>query len=396
MKRTGLVAHWRGNSIRRLGTFGTVPIVGLVAACGGGSAAPPAPVHKPAATAAPHSVTSPSPSAAVVPPVVMISQAGANAQTVLQAMDASGAPLWSAPYGQSGPGFFTAGPRVYELDSRAKTISVFDRTGHPVGNGTLNATLGAVVFNPAAPEWAWSAEDGVSPSPAPNGTPVTVNGSFWVAGVDEAPHRVYRWSESDQAGSFDEAADMLVEWSDQGLVSSMFAPWEGCAEGHQSSSFVVDPASGARTDLGSAPVVDVHAGVIASAPRSNGPAAQSPQTIVLSGRTSFSWTEPLPGKESPKGVFVSPDGSQVAVSLFSVGCGGEQPQLRTAVIGVTDHSVQYLPNTFARAWLDGTHLIAQVTWDYSSTLNQELDVVGLDGARTPLGHGRLIGVLTPS
>lgn len=395
MEPRGLAARLRAKSWKALEVFGVVPIVGLVAACGGGSAALPASVHKPAGTAATPAGTSPSPAPAVAPPVVAISQRGANSQLVLQAMDASGAPLWSVPYAQpTGAGLFAAGPRIFVVDSKTNTVSVFDRTGHPVGSGSLSTSVGAVVFNPAAPEWAWSAEDSVSPSPAPTGTPVTVSGSFWVAGVGEAPHRVYRWTESDQAGNLSQAADMLVEWSDQGLVSSMFAPWLGCAEGHQSSSFIVDPATGARTDLGSAPVVDVHAGVIASAPRTTAPAAQQPQTIVLSGRTSFTWTEPLPGKENPDGVFISPDGSHVAVPLFNVGCAGEQPQLRTAVISVSDHSVQYLPNAFTLGWLDDSHLIAQVTWDYSSTPNQELDVVGLDGTRTLLGHGSLIGTLT--
>lgn len=391
MEPRGLSALARTTGIKAFGLVGVVPIVGLVAACGGGSPAHPAGLHKPATPAATPAVASPSPTPEPAQPVVMVSQSGANSQNVLQAMDTSGNPLWSVPYAQlSGPGMFAAGPRIFETDTKAMTVSVFDRAGHPVGSGTLNASLGAVVFNPAAPEWAWSTEDGVSPSPAPTATPVTVNGSFWVAGVGEAPHRVYRWTESDQAGTFYPAADMLVEWSDQGLVSSMFAPWTGCAEGHQTSSFVVDPATGARTDLGSAPVVDVHAGVIVSAPR---PAIQAPQTVVLSGRTSFTWAEPLPGKEDPEGVFISPDGSHVAVALFNLGCAGEQPQLRTALINVSDHSVQYLPNAFARGWLDDTHLIAQVTWD---SPNQELDVVGLDGAHTLLGHGRLIGVLTSS
>lgn len=397
MEPTGLAARLRAKGTRALVAAGVMPIVGLVAACGGGRVALPASVQKPATTAPTPAGTSPSPTPAVAPPVVAISQIGANSQYVLQAMDTSGVPLWSVPFAQpSGPGLFAAGPRIFEIDYKARTVSVFGRSGLPVGNGSFSPSLGAVVFNPSAPEWAWSAEDAVSPSPAPNGTPVTVSGSFWVAGVGEAAHRVYRWTESDQAGNIGQAADVLVKWSDQGLVSSMFAPWVGCAEGHQSSSFIVDPATGARTDLGGAPVVDVHAGLIASAPRTTAPAPQQPQTIVLSGRTSFTWTEPLPGKENPDGVFISPDGSRVAVPLFNVGCAGEQPQFRTAVISVSDHSVQYLSNAFAQGWLDDTHLIAQVTWDYSSTPNQELDIVGLDGARTLLGHGRLIGVLTSS
>jgi len=378
---------------------GLVPIVGLITACGG-AAESKAGVPRPAKPSVAATVVTPSvaPSVAptsaspqTVPPVVVIEQ-DANSQNVLQAMDPSGTPLWSVPYpGPGVPAVFTAGSRIFEVGPDT-SVSVFDRTGHPAGSGVFTAHFGGMVFSPTSAEWAWSGEDGVSPSPAPAGSPVTVSGSFWVAGVGEAPHRVYRWTESDTAGAIGAAGDMLVDWSDQGLVSSMFAPWVGCAEGHQPTSYVVNPVSGRRTDLGSDPVLGVHAGVIASAPRNATP--QAAQEVVLSGRTSFTWSEPLPGTENPSGVFISPDGGHVAIALFNIGCAGDQPRFRTAVISVSDHSVQYLPDAFAQGWLDDTQLVAQVTFNGSP--NQELDIVGLDGTRSLLGHGRLIGVLTPA
>ncbi|MBV8528481.1 MAG: hypothetical protein JOZ75_09215 [Candidatus Dormibacteraeota bacterium] len=366
-----------------LGAIGALPVVALIAACGGAPAAP-ASVQS-SATGAPSTATA-SPSAAPQPPVVLIAQQASGTQTVLQAKDPSGSPLWSVPYPSPGPYMVAAGPRLFEVDSKAKTVSVFDRSGRSIGNGSGAGE----VFSSTSAEWAWSTVDGTNPSPAANGSPVTVTGSFWVAGVGEAPHRVYQWTENDTANSLDQAYDRLVEWSDQGLVSSQPPPWSGCASGHQSGSFVVNPKTGARTDLDAISVVDVHDGLIVSAPK----AADTAQSIVLSGRTSFTWADTAAPSLQPKGAYISPDGSRVAVAMLNAGCN-EQPEAQTAIISVADHSVQYLSGAFAEGWLDDGNLVAQVAFD-SSLPNPELDVVALDGTRHLVGSGRLVGVIRSS
>ena len=402
MERGG--SQWRRRGARPIGfgLIGAVPLVGLIAACGGSTAVPAGVRRADTQTSSQTTTTASSsstPGATPVPPVVMIEQQNGpniNPGYVLQAMDPSGTPLWAVPVA-SGMSVFTSGPRLFEVDSHL--VSVFDRTGHTLGDGDPPSaeggtqTIGEAVFSPTSAEWAWSTIDGVSPSPAPRNGPTAVSGSFWVAGVGEPAHRAYRWTETDPSGSGSEVFDRLAEWSDRGLVSSRHAPWAGCAEGLQSSSFIVDPASGQRTDLSADAVVDVHAGVIVSAPRGTG---KDPQAIVLSGRTSYTWTNSTqPQGYGVEGVHVSPDGDFVAVPLLNTGCAGAQPIAQTAVIGVADHSVHFVPDVLATSWLDDTRLVGETTF-LDPNNNNEVDVAGLDGTRSALAHGRCIGVLTPA
>ena len=307
---------------------------------------------------------------------------------VLEAMDPSGTPLWSVPYdGRNVPQVFTAGPRIFELDDMSETVSVFDRTGHPLGHG--DAPNADDVFSPTTSQWAWSTDDGVTPSPLPSSGTSTRTGSFWVAGVGEPAHKVYTWSETESAQTVSSAVDALTMWSDQGLVSSQPPPWAGCADEHQSASYVVNPVTGARTDLARDAVVDVRAGVVVSAPPAG---ANAPQSLVLSGRTSFTWTNSADGYYVV-GASVSPLGSTVAVGLLSpAGCTGSVPEAQTALISVANHSVRFIAGALAeRCWLDDTHMVATVNLG-----TNQLDVVGIDGTRSPLGHGQCGGVLTSS
>ena len=374
-----------------LEVIGVIPIVGLVAACGA-SGAMPASVKKPGTTATttastPAATASPTP--APPPPVVMIEQQnGASGAAVLQAMDPSGTPLWSVPYAKA-PDIFTSGPRIFEADYTANKVSVFDRSGHPVGNGVLGTNRwGRVVFSPTSAEWAWPSDDGVSPSPLPASGNATHRGSFWVAGVGEAPHKVYSWTETDAADSVLYLVDQLQAWSDEGLVSSQAPSWAGCSNGHQSGSYVVNAATGARTDLGSNPVTDVHAGVIV------GSLVTDQTAVVLSGRTSFTWSNTAAGY-TIEGTYVSPAGDLVAVPMINTACAGIHPKVETALISVGDHSVRFVADASARGWLDDTHLVAQVNLDTTQATG-ELDIVGLDGTRSLLGHGNFVGVLTSS
>lgn len=370
-----------------IGADWCLPVVGLLAACGG-SAPIPASVQKSptpiAASAAASQASTPAP----VPPVVMIQQFNiTNNSAVLQAMDPSGTPLWSVRYSSPTPEISTAGSRIFEYNDTTKQISVFDRTGHPIGDGAVpHNTVSRVVFSPTSAEWAWTMNDGVSPSPLPSSGSATNSGSFWVAGVGESAHKVYSWSESGSVNAVGNEFDQLQEWSDEGLVSSEAAPWVGCANGDQSSSYVVDPASGARRDLGSDPVSAVHAGVIVSAPRGS----SSAQSLVLSGRTSFTWTNTAAGYKM-ESTLLSPKGDILAVPLINMGCAGSVPHVQTVLISVSDHSVRTIADMSAAGWLDDSHLIATVDLNTA-----ELDVVGLDGSRSPLGHGTLVGVLTAS
>lgn len=387
METNSLSARARGNGIKALGVIGAVPVVGLLAACGG-SAAIPASVQKSPTPAAASPAASPASTPAPLPPVVMIEQFNtSNNSAVLQAMDPSGTPLWSVPYSSPLPSIYTAGPRIFEYNETTKQISVFDRTGHPIGNGSVpDKTFSRPVFSPTSAEWAWAMEGGVSPSPLPSSGTATNSGSFWVGGVGEPAHKVYSWTESGSVNAVGNEFDQLQEWSDEGLVSSESAPWAGCANGSQSSSYVVDPASGARKNLGSDAVSAVHAGVIVSAPRGGSDA----QSLVLSGRTSFTWTNTAAGY-NVRNTLISPKGDVLAVPLITPGCAGSVPRAQTVLINVNDHSVRSIADVSAFGWLDDTHLIAGV--DVTTT---ELDVIGLDGSRSLLGHGRLVGVLTPS
>ena len=376
-----LFARLRADCLYCLAVLGALPIAGLLAGCGG-STALPARAHPSATpTAAPTSApVSPMPQ---VPPVVMIEQNGGST-SVLQAMDASGTPLWSVPLSTALPQVGVAGPRIFEVQTNQ--VSVFDRNGHPLGSG--DRPDGSAVFSPTSAEWAWSHWDGVSPSPLPSSGSATASGSFWVAGVGEPAHKVYSWTETESSQTVLNAFDGLVMWSDQGLVSSEVPPWAWCASGHQGASYIIDPASGARTNLAGDAVVDVHAGVIVSAPREG---ANTPQSIILGGRTSFTWTNSAAPEYNIEDVHVSPAGDVVAVALITPGCAGQVPKAQTALISVADHSVRFVADAAASGWLDDTHLIADVNL---GTL--ELDVVGLDGTRSLLGHGRLLGVLTAS
>lgn len=366
---------------------GALPLGAAVLAACGGSAGPAATTGARPATprAVSTAASTPTPTPAPAPPVVVITQSQ-NPGFVLEAMDAAGTPLWSAPYHTS-PEFSVAGPRIFVADYQARTVTVYDRTGHSAGTANLPSS-GTVVFSPTSAEWAWSAVDSTSPSPVPASSTqqVTVSGSFWVAGIGEAAHRVYRWTRTGRANQI-QPFDALAQWSDQGLVSSPPPPAAPCAQESQTVSYVVDPTSGARTDLASdgRGVVDVHAGVVA--------AFTDPQTVVLSGRTQFTWTNtPAAPGEKPTGVArVSPAGTTVMVPLTNNGCAGQQPEQRTAFINVAAHSVSFVSGVFGDGWLDDTHVIAAVL---GSGPNPELDVVGLDGSRSLLGHGNPVGVLT--
>lgn len=377
----------RGSLVAAVRWVPAVPLIGLVAACSGVTPVatihtPPAPTSRPLPSAAPAKPSStPSPTPAPPPqPVVVITQA-VSGHTVLQAMSPDGTPLWAVPIGNQT--FNVAGSRIFETDYTARRITVIDSRGYTVGSGA--EPNGAIVFSPSAAEWAWSTLDSTSPSPAASSQPVAASGSFWVAGIGVAAHVVYHWKETAAAGGY--AFDDLVEWSDQGLVSSPNPPGAGCSQNGQTASFVVDPSSGTRTDLASdgRGVVDVHAGVVA--------AFTTPQTVVLSGRTQYTWTNtPVDNDRPASQAFVSPAGTTVMVPVINTGCMGQMPEQRTVFINVADHSIAVVPGFFGRYWLDDTHAVAEVV---TSNAYPELDVIGVDGTHSLLGHGDVVGVLQP-
>lgn len=382
----------RGSLTTAVRWLPAVPLLGLIAACGGtAGAVAVATTHTPApATSrpAPSSVAataSPSPAPAPPQPTVVITQQ-VSGHTVLQAMSPDGTPLWAAPVGNQS--FTVAGSRIFETDYMARRITVIDSHGNSVGSAELpNA---GVVFSPGAAEWAWSTLDSANPSPVPAGytQPITATGSFWVAGIGEAPHVVYHWTVTGSGHLNGYLFDRIVQWSDRGLVSSPNPPGAGCSENGQTVSYVVDPTSGARTDLAGdgRGVVDVHAGVIV--------AFTDPQTVVLSGRTQYTWTNtPVDNDRPASQAWVSPAGTSVMVPVINTGCAGELPEQRTIFINVANHSVAVVPGFFGQAWLDDAHAVAQI---YGPNQPLELDVIGVDGSHSLLGHGNLVGVLQPA
>ena len=368
------------------------PLLALVAACGGTAAAIPAatthtaaPATSRAAPATDSSTPAPTPPPPPPQPVVVVTQQ-VSGHPVLQAMSPDGAPLWAAPVGNQS--FTVAGSRIFETDYMARRITVIDRHGNTVGGADLPG--GSVVFSPGAAEWAWSTLDSTSPSPVPAGyaQPITAAGSFWVAGVGEAPRVVYHWSENGPGHTGGYLFDNLVRWTDQGLVSSPNPPGVGCAESGQTVSYVVNPSTGARTDLASdgRGVVDVHDGVVV--------AFTAAQTVALIGRTQYTWTNtPVQNDHTVGQAWVSTDGSSVMVPVINTGCAGQQPEQRTAFINVADHTVTVVSGYFGRGWLDDSHAIAEVV---DGTPMPELDVIGVDGSHALLGHGNFVGVLRPA
>lgn len=366
----------RGSHRRTASVLGVIPLVGIIAACGPGNVAPAA-SRRTAAPGAANTAIAPSAS----PIIVMEQQQGTD--TILQATDSAGAPLWTLP--SHGEVVSVAGPRIFSINYTTSQISVVDRSGHSLGSGDLPKG-GSVVFSPAGAEWAWSAIDTTVPSPAPNGATIEARGSFWVAGLNEAPRRVYQWSETGQSALVGGPFDGLVEWSDLGLVSSPI-PAQSCGASQQSASYVVDPSTGTKTVLATdgQSVADVHAGLVVAF------AKGSRETILVSGRQSFSWTNT---KASPNELVeppaISPDGDVVMVPLVDTECGGI-PTVRTAFIKVATHAATYVQGVYGRFWVDDSHVIG---WTSGGTgQNQELDIIGSDGSRAAFTHGDVMGVL---
>ncbi|MGH7685277.1 MAG: hypothetical protein ACREN2_00425 [Candidatus Dormibacteria bacterium] len=366
----------RGSRRRSASALGVIPLVGIIAACAPGNIAPAASRRSTAPEAASTAIAS---SAA---PIILIEQQQGT-DTVLQATDSAGAPLWATP--SHGDVVSVAGSRIYSVDYTSNQISVSDSSGHPIGTGDLPKG-GAVVFSPVGAEWAWSAIDSTVPSPAPTGSTVEVRGSLWVAGVNEAPRRVYQWSETGQSALAGGPFNGLIEWSDQGLVSSSL-PAQSCGGWQESASYIVDPATGTKTVLATdgRAVADVHGGLVAAF------AKGSRETIVVSGRASFSWTNtPASPHELVEPPSISPDGDVVMVPLVDTECGGI-PTVRTAFVKVATHAATYVQGVYGRFWVDDSHAIGWTSGGAGQ--NQELDLIGSDGSRAQFTHGDVMGVL---
>lgn len=366
----------RGSHRRTASVLGVIPLVGIIAACGPGNIAPAATRRTAAAGAANTAIAS-----SAAPIILIEQQQGPDA--VLQATDSAGAPLWATP--SHGEVVSVAGSRIFTVNYTSNVISVLERSGHPIGSGDLPKG-GAVVFSPVGAEWAWSAIDTTVPSPEPNGGTVEVLGSFWVAGVNEAPRRVYQWSETGQSALAGGPFDALIQWSDQGLVSSPL-PAQSCGASQQSASYIVAPVTGAKAVLATdgRSVADVHGGLVVAF------AKGSRETILVSGREAFSWTNtrasPNELVEPPS---ISPDGDMVMVPLVDTECGGI-PTVRTAFVKVATHAATYVQGVYGRFWLDDSHVIG---WTSGGTgQNQELDVIGSDGSRAQFTRGDVMGVL---
>jgi hypothetical protein len=305
------------------------------------------------------------------------------------------------------PTLATAGPDL--LAWGGGKVDLISGQGLVVGQGTYNAQTASgqdyTQLYPATSgrRWAWMAHAQQQPS-GPSGT---TSGEIWVAGIAEAPHRVFSWSRPfDQ--STPGADDVIYLWSDQGIVVAVL-PQVCDLYPHETSTFVLDADTGATRPLAGADrhIDDVHAGIalgITSDPQSG------VSSVMLSGSHVLTATMTLAnGYISQAGI--SPDGARFFATLFThTGCGGEVHAL-TVSESVTGTGRSEIRGFYARGWYDDTHLVGQNvceglqggvpapgarTCGYTGMFDPALRVVDLNGAGQQVASGTYIGVLRPT
>jgi hypothetical protein len=300
------------------------------------------------------------------------------------------------------PALATAGPDL--LAWGGGKVDVISSQGLVVGQGTYNAqtTSGQDYTQlypaPSGTRWAWMAN-----AQQPSGPSGTTSGEIWVAGVAEAPHRVFSWSRPfDQSNAAD---DVIYLWSDQGLVVAVL-PQVCDVYPHETSTFVLDADTGATRPLAGADrhIDDFHAGIALGI---TSDLQSGVSSVMLSGSRVLTATMTLAnGYISKAGI--SPDGTRFFATLFTeTGCGGEVHAL-TVSENVTGTGRSEIRGFYARGWYDDTHLVGQnvceglqggapapgaKTCAYSGMFDPALKVVDLNGAGQQVASGTFIGVL---
>lgn len=343
--------------------------------------ASPTPTDPPSgatASASPIPTSTPTPATTLAPappPAPLIAYEDADARGRVHVVDMMGHGQWYVDPSRLGGqaahpwNFVTGGSRLFF--SAAGRVTVLDRNGRIIGGGVGPADSdGPPAVDPTGTRWTWAH---VTSDLPPNGD---TTGSFWVAGLNEPAHVVYRWSLK--------AADMTTFfWSDRGIVAYTFGMSCGSSE---LSSALLDPATGRLTPLYSSDrhLTDVHAGLTVGS-------STSSLAVLVGGSTSFSVPESRRGVQDANigGARISPDGAHIAVPITGLaGCGGE-PIVWTDIIDVSTHAHHVIPNVFAASWVDDGHFVAS---DMSDA--RTLRVVDLAGGSRIVGAGQFVGVMS--
>lgn len=326
-------------------------------------------------TAAPPSSTAPPP----LPPLALLQRA-----TLLQAVDAAGHSQWSVSIAEinklvsTDPNNYAvirgAGNNVFVFaDHWSKpapgSVVVLDRTGKVLGSGSFDVRVWAhdVGADPSGTQWAWSVDDGALPSGQHHGR-------IMVAGLGIPKHQVYGWVAP--VGAW----EAVGGWTDMGIVMERLVTG-GCGAGFlgDSASFLIDPTTGALTDLFSgAHYLDARHGARVAR------ALDSESDVIING---MHYDEP---GTTVFGAYASPDGSLVGIArLTPVSCtGARQPKLGTELVTVATQAHVDLSACLIAGWFDTTHYACR------SLSSAVLTLDDLRGATTAsLGNADFVGVL---
>lgn len=363
-------------------------ILVALAACGpqpGHAALRSQPARPTLASADPSpSPASPSPDASAQPvtpepalPLVVVR----SPNGMIAAATADGTFMWSFDprvLGIANAELVTGGPNL--LAYGEGKVAVIDRNGTIIGRGVLTTQPGPgnseLLPEPTGTRWAWTTvdtkpSDGAS-SPAPQVS------SLWVAGLGQPPRKVKAWT-----------GDYVVsgrQWSDAGVVIVKLTSTCG---GDPHSSALVDPATGAETELFGAGrwPLDVGSGLHVAMDVDS-------RSLYVEGAAQITKTYPLTIHKAR----VDPSGSRVFVSTFDMsGCGGE-PKAATSILSVPSGTQTTIDGFFADAWLDDTRVLGRSVATRSAggfNWSAHVQVADLSGRMSDVALGMVVGVLRP-
>lgn len=364
-------------------------LAALAGASGCGTATPRPPPSGVVSSPTGHAQATPTPAAvstpAPLPPLAILESSTGD----VSALDSGGHLQWSlsaaqvhtllAASGHDTTSVRVAGPNVLLSVVTADTVPVgrvvlLDGTGTSLGGGSFTPSRDdTVVGAPTGVEWAYSVDE--SPLSASRH-----HGRIVVAGLGVAPHTVFSWVAP--PGDTERVAD----WSDMGIVMERVS-LGGCGAGFHpdSASFLVDPQSGALTDLFSGNHYgDARHGVKAAY------AARSQSAVIIDG-ASFDVAGTIADT-----VFVSPDGATVGIGRFSVGgCAGfTAVTVTTELVNVSTGGHTDVRDCRISGWFDAGHFVCA---PYNTTGQPMQRLEALNGtAGATLGAGSYLGALSSS
>lgn len=361
----------------------------VLSACGAQASTPTTQSPSTFATPPPTGSASSSatPAAPPPPPLVLL-----QSDSGIAAVDASGRTQWTLTThlleselpgaGYGGMGMRPAGPNFLVLRADSSNpmghLLVIDRTGKVIGHGTFPSAVDNNLFgSPAGTEWAYSVDY------SPVGSTQAHHGRVIVGGVGERDHTLYSWVTPTPTCGACPSTEVIGGWTDMGIVMERWT-FSGCGIGFHpdTASFLIDPATGALSDLFSNGQAygDARHGV-----RAAYAVFRSPSIVYVNG-TAYDEANTV-----ADGIFVSPDGQHVGIDRFiQGGCGGT-PSVKTELVTVASGATADISSCGIDAWLDSTHIVC-------SHFNDTKRIVeGIDGTVGPtLGSAFAVLVLPES